>query len=111
MASPNGVSMLDSTHPSADLTNTNTNTNTHTADMVDYTLDAFTAPQVSEQSATTATEHEQWQLQQEELRVQLETRLGETINSLFTIGLGVYDFQTGTDGLLQKRVYVSIVLL
>ncbi|KAI8053497.1 transcription factor subunit Med10 of mediator complex-domain-containing protein [Syncephalis plumigaleata] len=104
MASSNGVFMSDSTRSSDDLTTANTNTNTRTTDNVDYTLDTLNMSQMSEQPATTAAEHEQWQQQQEELRVQLESRLGETINSLFTIGLGVYDFQTGTDGLLQKRV-------
>jgi hypothetical protein len=41
---------------------------------------------------------------QERQRAELEARLRETINSLFTIGLSVYDFQPGSDALLRQRV-------
>ncbi|RKP04816.1 transcription factor subunit Med10 of mediator complex-domain-containing protein [Thamnocephalis sphaerospora] len=41
---------------------------------------------------------------QEQQRAELEARLKETANSLFTVGLSVYDFQPGSDALLRQRV-------
>ncbi|KAI9597389.1 transcription factor subunit Med10 of mediator complex-domain-containing protein [Syncephalis fuscata] len=83
MASSNGVSVPGTTDNAADsLATTN------------HALESFSTPQ-STGHVDNATE---------QLRVQLEAQLGETVNSLFTLGLSVYDFQTGTDALLRHRV-------